>query len=240
MEKSFPHFVSLGDSAIVIQWRNTIDRSINVQVNAVAKALRNHPFTGLIDLIPAYSSLTVYYDVMSVKKHLSAGDSIINFVQQHVKDLMQHTSSDANDGRKLVEIPICYDTQLSNDLEAMSMVTGLSVEEIISLHGELEYYVYMLGFLPGYAYMGEVDERIAFARKDKPIKVRAGAVGIAGRQTGIYPVDSPGGWQIVGYTPLKIFDAQAANPCLISAGDWVKFIPIDIAEYDALKNKQTA
>jgi len=161
-------------------------------------------------------------------------------VQTQVQLLMQHAFHDEMESKPPVEIPVCYDQALGNDLPGISSLTGISIAQIISLHCSNEYYVYMQGFLPGFAYMGEVDERIAVGRKHQPVNVQAGAVGIAGKQTGIYPVDSPGGWQIVGYTPLRIFNAQQASPCLMNAGDLVKFITIDVMEYHAIKNKQPA
>ncbi|CAN5791886.1 5-oxoprolinase subunit B [soil metagenome] len=239
MEKLQPQFVSLGESAMILQWGNFIDRSINMKVNAMANALRKKPFAGMVDLVPAYCSLTVFYNVPVIKRSLHTCDSITSHIQQHIEKLIQHENIFDEKNKSVIEIPVCYDASLSNDLDDMSVLTRLQVDEIINIHSNAAYYVYMLGFLPGFAYMGEVDERIAVDRKSKPVNVSAGAVGIAGKQTGIYPVDSPGGWQIVGYTPIKMFDPQAATLCLVNAGDKVKFIPINVEEYHGLKtNKQ--
>ncbi len=130
-----------------------------------------------------------------------------------------------------ISVPVCYDLQLGNDLSIMSELHKLSPDEIISHHQSITYHVFMLGFLPGFAYMGEVDERIATPRKAKPVPTKAGAVGIAGRQTGIYPLNSPGGWHIVGYTPVKMFDAVKETPAFLQPGNLVKFESIGLEEY---------
>jgi inhibitor of KinA len=135
-----------------------------------------------------------------------------------------------------IEIPVCYDAVLHNNLVDITKVTGLSAAEIIQLHSSRNYYVYMLGFLPGFAYMGEVDERIALPRKPNPVNVTAGSVAIAGKQTGIYPLDSFGGWNVLGHTPVKIFNQFDTEPCFLKAGQEVKFRPIPLKEYRQLLN----
>lgn len=132
---------------------------------------------------------------------------------------------------KAINIPVCFDPELGNDLEVMAAMHHILPDAIVELFLKVEYQVFMLGFLPGFAYMGEVDERIATPRKAKPVPTRSGAVGIAGRQTGIYPFDSPGGWHIVGYTPLKMFDASQQWPSLLKPGDRVRFERIGAKDY---------
>ena len=211
-----------------------------MRVNAIANALRRDPFTGLVDIVPAYASLTVLYSVVIVKKALPKEGSITNYIQRHIEKLMHQYGDASEENKPPIEIPVCYDASLSTDLGDICQLTHLPVDDIIRIHSTPQYYVHMLGFLPGFAYMGKVDKRIAVDRKNKPVNVQAGAVGIAGRQTGIYPVTSPGGWQIVGYTPIKMFDSHAAIPCRLNAGDTVKFIAISLEEYHALRNKQLA
>lgn len=133
---------------------------------------------------------------------------------------------------RLIKIPVFY---YGPDLEYISKIKNIPVEEIIRIHANTEYRVFMIGFLPGFAYMGTVDERIAAPRKEKPaLHVKPGSVGIAGMQTGIYPIASPGGWQLIGTTPLKIFNKEKTNPCLFAAGDRVQFFPINKNEFDQL------
>jgi inhibitor of KinA len=131
-------------------------------------------------------------------------------------------------------IPVCYDQALGNDLEHMAAFHQVAVETIVAVHHQVTYHVYMLGFLPGFAYMGEVNKQIATPRKSAPVPTKAGAVGIAGVQTGIYPLDSPGGWNIVGYTPLKMFDIRMPRPTLLVPGNVVKFMAIDLITYNSM------
>jgi inhibitor of KinA len=131
----------------------------------------------------------------------------------------------------ILEIPVCYNTALGTDLEYLCDFAKAGHDEVINLHLSSNYRVYFIGFLPGFAYMGKVDDRIAIPRKKAPVPTKAGAVGIAGIQTGIYPSRSPGGWHIIGYTPLQMFDIGRAEPCLLNPGDTVKFVPIDMDTY---------
>ncbi len=230
----------LGDSALVIEWGNTIDRSINKKVVAMADILNQQPFIGMIDMVPAYSSLTVIYDPVRIRSFYGNQVAVFKFIQQYILPLINKLGNTIKENRSIIEIPVCYELILANDLETMQSQLNLPVAEIIKYHSQNEYYVYMQGFLPGFAYMGEVDERIAIPRKNKPVQVIAGAVGIAGKQTGIYPVDSPGGWNILGYTPFKMFDANAKTPCRLMAGDTVLFKSIDLAEYQTMKKNKSA
>ena len=231
-----PVLVALGESALVVQWNNRIDRGINQQVNALAAALRAKPFFGMIDSVTAYSSLTVRYDPVVIRTAAENFDTANDFVNNYITSLLEHPININEQATNVVEIPVCYDISLGNDMALISEFAGLEKAAVIDLHRNETYYVYMPGFLPGFVYMGDVNERIAIPRKQKPVAVKAGAVGIAGRQTGIYPVDSPGGWHIVGYTPIQMFDPQSASPCVLKPGARVKFYAIDIADYHALKN----
>ena len=133
-------------------------------------------------------------------------------------------------------IPVCYDDEFAIDLPWIAEQKNLTREEIVLLHSSRQYHVYMLGFLPGFSYMGEVDERIVVPRKPEPLPISAGSVGIAGKQTGIYPLNSPGGWQIIGRTPLKMFNKDNDEPCLLKAGDSVEFYSITIDEFNHIQN----
>lgn len=240
MENSWPAFASLGDASLVVLWENRIDRQINRKVIALETTIREHPFTGLIDLVPAYNSLTVLYDPVQIKSKMGNKELAASFVKARVQlALDQLTTVTPGETSQEIEIPVCYDQSLGNDLQAISDFSGLPVNKVMELHYSREYYVYMSGFLPGFVYMGEVAGEIAIARKQQPVPVKTGAVGIAGRQTGVYPVASPGGWHLVGYTPLPMFNPQTSHPCLLKAGDTVRFTPIDLAKYEALKRPVT-
>eukprot|EP01136_Pigoraptor_vietnamica_P038048 Opistho-1_new@106825 len=153
-------------------------------------------------------------------------------LQEATRSVALDTATIAN----RITIPVCYDLSLAPDLVELATLHQLSVEEVIQLHTAQTYRVYMIGFLPGFAYMGSVDERIRTARKANPrTKVPAGSVGIAGEQTGIYPLDSPGGWQLIGQTPLPLFDATRTDPCLLQPGDEVQFCSISLTAFHKLK-----
>lgn len=232
-----PSLQMIGESCLLMQWGNVIDREVNSRVHTVSKFIFDQNIRGIIDVIPAYSSITVLFDLFSFISHNNKTpfNYFTDFVGETDISAAQSTSNAGN----IMQIPVCYDSNLGNDLESLSLRFSIKAEEIIQRHTSSSYYVYMLGFLPGFSYMGEVDDRISFARKEKPVAVKAGAVAIAGKQTGIYPVNSPGGWNIVGYTPLKIFDASQSKPCLIEPGSTVVFNPIDIETYYTIKNNSS-
>jgi inhibitor of KinA len=223
-----------GDQAITLELGNTIDKTINRQVISLFYFLQEKHFPVVKDIIPSYHTLTLVYDLLQLKKLLPAGtgfDYMRNLLEQALQDCeLQPTAS------RKIRVPVCYDDAFGADLAAVADVHGLSVPEVIDLHTSRSYYVYLIGFLPGFAYMGSVDERIATPRRSSPrTTVAAGSVGIAGEQTGIYPFDSPGGWQLLGRTPLRMFDASREEPALLQPGDEVQFYPIAIAEYNTLQ-----
>jgi inhibitor of KinA len=236
----------LGDTAITIDFGNVIDETINSHVLALFHQLRLHPLPGMIEAVPAYSSLTVYYDVFGINKTGTAGKTVYDFLSGQLDERLKHEVKEDNEVPRLVNIPVCYESEFAPDLEYLAKEKNKSVEEVVSIHTSKQYRVYMLGFLPGFAYMGEVDERIVMPRKLQPVTVATGSVGIAGKQTGIYPLISPGGWQIIGRTPLKLFDAAPSKSpppvggetsegplCLLKPGDNVQFISISKNEFES-------
>lgn len=232
-------FYPLGDSAITLDLGNKIDESINKKIIAFFHQLQDHPFEGLIDILPAYSSLTIYYDVMRLKK-IAGKKTVYIWVKEKFEKILQQLPEPRDAASRLVNIPVCYEKEFAPDLETMSFEKKLSADEIIHLHMSKQYRVYMLGFLPGFAYMGEVDDRIAMPRLTQPRKkVEAGSVGIAGKQTGIYPLDSPGGWNIIGKTPLKLFNAMGKELTLLRAGDMVQFNPISRDEFENYQSRHS-
>jgi inhibitor of KinA len=222
---------SLGDSAITIDFGNRIDEAINDEVIRRFHQFEDDPLPGTLDIIPAYSSLTICYDVHNLSKMVSEEQTVSDWITKEVvKKLKQDPVIKTHD-QKLVRIPVCYEPVFAPDLSVFSEQKNLERAELIRIHTSGIYRIYMLGFIPGFAYMGEVDDRIAIPRKPQPVKVVAGSVGIAGKQTGIYPMDSPGGWQIIGRTPLKLFDADRETPVLLRVGDRVQFYAINEEEF---------
>lgn len=222
----------LGDAAFTIDLGNVIDEDINRKVLALFNHLSAHPFTGMIEAVPAFTSVTVYYDIFQISKKLPAGKSVYDFVNEQLNERLQQSLPVDNADSRYISIPVCYDKEFAPDTDRVAKENNISIEDVIQLHLSKQYRVYMLGFLPGFAYMGEVDERIGMARKPQPELVAAGSIGIAGRQTGVYPLASPGGWQIIGRTPLKLFDAIKDEPTLLKAGDTVQFISITKNEFE--------
>lgn len=229
--------LSLGDAAIIVDFGNCIDKSINKLVHAVFYRLQNKPIPGMIEAVPAYCSITIYYDVLLIRNKLSKQLTAFEWVSDKIKEYLFVEKNEFEADEPLINIPVCYDKEYGPDLDFVALKNTISVEEIIQCHTATEYRVYMLGFLPGFAYMGLIDEKIVSPRKQYPALVEAGSVGIAGKQTGIYPFKSPGGWQIIGRTPLNLFDKEKTNPVLFKSGDNVKFYSITKDEFEDIKNR---
>lgn len=235
---SFIHSYSifpLGDSALTIDFGSTIDPIINQRVIALFQHLQQNPIKGIIETVPAYSSLTVYYDVMTLRKIINDNNSVYDWVKEQIQARLQNDSISSTREPRFMKIPVCYEKEFAPDLQWIAEQKRLSSSEIISLHVGKKYRVYMIGFLPGFAYMGELDGQIEIPRKLQPRQVEAGSVGIAGKQTGIYPLSSPGGWQIIGHTPMKLFDVTKGDPVILRMGDEVQFYPITEEEFLYLK-----
>ena len=215
-----------GDAALIIQFEQKIDPSVLKEVTAVTRSIRNAGITGIRDCIPAYASLTVNYDPLIV----SFGD-----LKQKIMSLGTEDVSAEQEQRR-IEIPVLYGTPFPEDLAHVAEHAGMSAEEVIALHTSVEYPVYMIGFLPGFPYLGNLDPRLHTPRRKEPrTEIPAGAVGIGGAQTGVYPVTSPGGWHILGVTPLILYDSDAEDPVLLKSGDLVRFRAVDREEYDRIR-----
>lgn len=223
----------LNESALLLSYGNIIDTAINEKIIALHKVLTADPFQGFIESVPAYASLAVFYDAVLIKRHQKDFSTAFDFVQQNVLKLATEiNNSEIHESTDKIIIPVYYNGE---DLEYVANLHQLTVEAVIKIHTTVTYRVFMTGFLPGFAYMGTVDEKIITPRKEKPrLHVAAGSIGIAGAQTGIYPIDSPGGWQLIGKTPLQIFNKEKINPCLLKAGDKVQFVAIDKNEFEKL------
>jgi inhibitor of KinA len=225
----------LGDSAVTLDLGPLIDEQLNNKALAIGRWLRAHAFRGLRDILVAYSSVTIFYDPIEMITEVPGcrRDGIYNYVKGLLEKAWAVTGSP--DGisvtKELTRIPVCYGGMHGPDLEELSAIKKMPQEDIVRLHCSLIYRVYMIGFLPGFPYLGKVDARLETGRKQRPAPVKAGGVGIAGSQTGIYPVSSPGGWQIIGRTPFKLFDPAATPPVTLAIGDKVQFYPIGPEEF---------
>jgi inhibitor of KinA len=221
--------VSLGDGVLLIQWQNRIDDSLNSRVLQLYSQLRSLS-SFIVDVVPAYSSLAVYYDVVMLH---TAGKTAFEVMKEHLQPLLTTDATDIHTSGAIHRIPVCYESKFAPDLAELATAKKLAEEEVIRLHTGHIYRVYMIGFLPGFPYMGKVDSRIAAPRRSNPrTNITAGSVGIAGEQTGIYPLSSPGGWNIIGRTPLQLFNKERVEPVLLQPGDSVQFYSITEDEFN--------
>lgn len=224
--KIFP----LGDQAIIIEFGHEIHPHIHQQVKNFEKVVEQNPFHGFIEMVLSYTTFTIFYDPL-----------ILSYQEicEKVMQLYEKMENSDVPTSRIIDIPVCYGGEYGLDLEFVARHNGLSIEEVIRIHTEREYLVYMIGFAPGFPYLGGMSERIAAPRHANPrMKVPAGSVGIASKQTGIYPLATPGGWQIIGRTPYPLFRPQKVPPSLLQAGDRVRFVPISADEYLQLKQKE--
>jgi inhibitor of KinA len=237
--KSAPelHYYYLSEEAITVQFGETIHPDTLRQLNSFNQQLVKQPFEGFVTTVAAYTTLTVYYDPLQVANARPIGTAGFEKVVAYLKQLAEKTIQTAKVEANKVVIPVYYGDEYGPDLIELAESHGLSVPEVIQLHSAVTYTVYMIGFVPGFAYLGGMDEKLSAPRKAKPRQhVPAGAVGIAGNQTGVYPLATPGGWQIIGQTPLKMFNADLEQPSLLKAGDEVVFEPIDRERFNHLAN----
>ena len=211
-----PKIVPLGDSALVVQLGNEIDLIINQRVHALATLINSSPIDGIIETVPAYGTLVIHYNplVLAYSK-----------ANQWVRSKLEQVPDSKPQIARHIEVPVKYGGEYGPDLESVAAYHNLSIEDVIRLHSERTYTVYMMGFTPGFPYMGTLDDAIVTPRLEVPrTNVPGGTVAIAGSQTGIYPMTSPGGWRLIGHTSLVLFDPNDDNPFLFAPGDEVKFI----------------
>jgi len=206
----------LGDSALLITLGDEIDAHLNQRVHALASLIDSSPLAGVVEAVPAYATLLVHYDPLALSYSQLA---------DWIRARLDAVDSAAARAPRRIEVPTRYN---GLDLEMVTASHALTTADVIRLHSGRDYLVYMMGFTPGFPYMGTLDEAIVTPRLETPrTLVRAGTVAIAGAQTGIYPLDSPGGWNLIGWTPLKLFDPAGELPFLFAPGDTVRFVPMD-------------
>lgn len=217
----------LGDTAITIEFGDQIDPKINARTIAFAKTVADQDWSGILNIVPTYRSVTVFFDPLQWN---------FSVLTKKLRTLRRLDPNATESNGSLHEIPVLYGGEWGPDLEAVAAFAGLTPAQVSTLHASIRYRVYMLGFSPGFPYLGLVPAQMAMPRRSTPrTTVPAGSVGIADRQTGIYPTATPGGWQLIGRTPIDIYPKTSADPFLLKAGDLVQFKPIDRKEFDRLK-----
>lgn len=218
---------ALGDTGIRVQLGSTISPETNQLIRSFSLLLEQDKHPGLIEWIPTYTSITVFYD-----PYVISYDELTAYLHSIAASLHQADLPEA----EIIHIPTCYGGELGPDLDNVARHNGLTPEEVIKIHSQPMYLIYMMGFTPGFPYLGGMSKRIATPRLEVPrSKVPAGSVGIAGEQTGIYAMETPGGWQIIGRTPLKLYDPLREPSILLKAGNYVKFVPIPYDRYKQIE-----
>lgn len=223
-----PTISPVGDCAISIGFGQVIDPKINRHIRQTIERIQALQLDGIIELVPTYCALLVQYDAM-----LYSYADMCNIIEP---TLSESVTNNDNETVTVIEIPTVYGGEFGPDLGFVASHNNLSEEEVIAIHNGTDYLVYMLGFIPGFTYLGGMDPRIVTPRLSSPrTLIPAGSVGIAGEQTGTYPSDSPGGWQIIGRTPVTMYDMSKEQAALLSVGDYVRYVPIDEQEYNRIK-----
>ncbi|AVK51357.1 kinase inhibitor [Clostridium sp. MF28] len=236
MEKSkFKAKISqISETAALVEFGREISEDINKKVRTFCTYLDDKPFYGMVEYVPAFTSVSVIYNPLDMKS-----ESPYEVVKVILDNIISKLDFSLEDEEHIVEIPVCYGGELGQDIEQVAKINNITVDEVIKIHSEGKYLVYMIGFAPGFPYLGGMSEKIAAPRRESPrIAIPAGSVGIAGMQTGVYPIETPGGWQLIGKTPLKLFDLKRNSKSLLKAGDIVKFYPISYEEYVQLKEEE--
>jgi inhibitor of KinA len=218
-----PKFLNAGDTALVVELGDAIDPEVNQRVHDIRRAIEERGVAGVIELVPTYRSLLVYYDPLRTTRAV---------LERELGDLVAGPLETRRPPARIVEFPTVYGGEFGPDLGFVAEHAKLQPEEVIRIHSGTDYLVYMMGFTAGFPYLGGMSPVIATPRLATPrTRIPAGSVGIAQQQTGIYPADSPGGWQIIGRTPVRIFDVGRTPPVAVEAGDYIRFVPVGIDVY---------
>lgn len=230
--KMFP----VGEWGILVEFGREIHPDIHKKVKALTSYLDSHPFEGMIECMPAFCSVTVYYDPVKVRNlqinYTEKNQLSYKIVESLMQEILLTLDYSLSNKSRIVEIPVCYGSEFGPDLEYVAEYNKLNIDEVIEIHSSGEYLVYMIGFAPGFPYLGGMSEQISAPRRQSPrMVIPEGSVGIAGIQTGVYPISTPGGWQLIGRTPLKLFRPNEDSPSLLQSGDIIKFYSISYEEY---------
>ena len=228
----------LGDSALLIRVAENFESAPEDVLNKVLAAkhrLEAAQIPGAIEIAPAYTTVAIFYDPVRAVDAGAPVDNIVGWIEQRIREALSESEETRADETKqsVIEIPVCYETEFGLDLEHVAKQAGIHWKEVVDLHCGAEYRVHCVGFTPGFPFLGGLPHKLATPRRDVPRKeIPAGSVGIGGAQTGIYPIKSPGGWNIIGRTPLRLFDPQKNPPALLRAGDRVRFRSIRREEFE--------
>ncbi|WP_271809807.1 5-oxoprolinase subunit PxpB [Clostridium beijerinckii] len=224
----------ISETAALVEFGKVISEEINKEVRIFCAYLDEYPFKGMIEYVPAFTSVSIIYNPLDVNS-----ESPYEVVKDILDKIISKLNFSSLDEENIVQIPVCYGGEFGQDIEQVAKINNITVDEVIKIHSEGKYLVYMIGFAPGFPYLGGMSEKIAAPRRESPrTAIPAGSVGIAGMQTGVYPIETPGGWQLIGKTPLKLFDLKRNSKSLLKAGDIVKFYPISYEEYVQLKEEE--
>lgn len=216
-------YLAAGDRTLIIEVGNEIEEAANAKIRGLSITILNNKIPGIIEIVPTYRSLMVIYDPIEIEF-----DALVDRIKSLEGSINESSLPEPN----VIEIPTLYGGEYGPDIQFVAEHNKLSVDEVIKIHSSVEYLIYMLGFTPGFPYLGGMSKKIETPRLKTPrTKIPAGSVGIAGKQTGIYPIESPGGWQLIGRTPVRLYDPQRSEPVLLGAGDYIKFVPINENEY---------
>ena len=218
-------FLPCGDTALAVEFGNEIDRAVSEAVLALDAALAGRRVEGIVETVPTFRSLMIHFDPLAV-----APETLTNLVLELITESSSHRPR-----QRRWRIPACYEPHFAPDLDEVAGLTGLSSAEVVDLHSATEFHVYMIGFLPGYPYMGDLPEQLRLPRRQEPrVRLPPGSIAIATAMTAIYPVESPGGWHLIGRSPVRLFDAQWECPSLLLPGDKVRFTPVTVSQYEQI------
>lgn len=225
--KSYPITLkNFGEKAILVEWPSKVEEAILEDIIRF-KAVLESELDANFECVPAYNSIAIITNTINFN---------LRELKKEISHLYEKERTLVDTKRVLWKLPVCYDDEFGIDLEKVASSLKMTREELIKIHSSHNYTVYGIGFLPGFMYLGGLPRKIETKRKDVPrLKVTKGAVGLAGKQTGIYPQESPGGWNIIGNCPIPIFNSNAKEPCFVNVGDKIKFVSISRAEYDLHK-----
>jgi inhibitor of KinA len=237
-------FRNAGDRGFIVEFGQKIDPDINKKVRAMTDVLNKNTPVGITEIIPTYRSVLLVYDpVLTTPAKFTdvIKNMAVNFTNLEIESGSEIRSGSKIEHGTVVEIPVCYGGDFGPDIKNVEKASGLDREEVIKLHSAPEYLIYMVGFTPGFPFLGGLNEKLFTPRLETPrMAVPKGSVGIANDQTGMYPIQSPGGWQIIGRTSLNLFDPYRKNPFLYKAGDKIRFIPVSKEKFLQLQKKREA